>query len=75
MFHTIIFHNDATIDLEISPKLPLERMSIRRGTRLSAEIRPHVVENPDGLFEVADLFFPDGTATRLVAYEQFEFVD
>jgi len=63
------------VDLEISPKHWLERMLIHRGTRLQAQIRPCVVETEDGLVEVADLFFADGTTTCMVPFESFSFVD
>jgi hypothetical protein len=74
MFHTIEFVADGVLDLEISPKHRLERMLIRRGTRLRAQIKPHVVETDNGPVEVADLFFADGTATRQVPFAYFSFV-
>jgi hypothetical protein len=75
MYHTIEFSVAFVADLEVSPKHPLERMLIRRGTRLQAEIKPYVVETEDGPVEVGDLFFADGTATRRVRLECFSFVD
>jgi hypothetical protein len=75
MYHTIQFNDDLTVDLEVSPKLPLERLRIRRGTRLSAQVKPSVAETANGPVEVADLFFADGTATRSVPFEHFAFVD
>jgi hypothetical protein len=75
MYHTIQFNVDLTADLEVSPQRPLERLSIRKGARTRAQIRPYVVDGPDGPVEVADLFFADGTATRGVRFEQFSFVD
>jgi hypothetical protein len=74
MVHTIEFVADGVLDVEISPKHRLERMLVRRGTRVQAEIRPHVVETDDGPVEVADLFFADGTATRRVPFAYFSFV-
>ena len=53
----------------------LERLLIRRGTRLHAQVKPYVVETAEGPVEVADLFFADGTATRAVRFERFRFVD
>ena len=75
MYHTIEFAQELTVDLEISPKHWLERLLIRRGTRMQAQIRPYVVETADGLVEAADLFFDDGTTTRMVPFESFSFVD
>ena len=74
MQHTIKFTGDLTVDLEVSPKQPLERLCIRKGTRLQAHIKPYVVESEDGPVEVADLYFSDGTITRRVPFESFSFV-
>ena len=75
MYHTIEFAADLTVDLEVSPGHRLERLLLRRGTRLCAQIKPYVVESAEGPVEVADLFFPDGTATRSVRFERFRIVD
>jgi hypothetical protein len=75
MYHTLQFSVEFMVDLEISRKQPLERVLVRRGTRVRAQLRPHVIETEDGPVEVADLFFEDGTATRDVRYEWFAFVD
>jgi len=75
MYHTIEFADELVFDLEISPKHCLERMVVRKGTRLQAQIKPYVVKTEDGLVEVADLFFPEGTTTRMVPFESFSFVD
>jgi hypothetical protein len=75
MYHTIEFAEEMMVDLEISPRHWLEQMLIRRGTRLQAQIKPYVVEAEDGPVEVADLFFDDGTTTRMVPFESFSFVD
>ena len=74
MYHTIEFDEPLTIDLETSPRHPLERVTFRRGTRLQAQLKPYVVETEDGPSEVADLFFDDGTATRGVPFACFSFV-
>ncbi len=71
MYHTIEFAED----LEISPKHWLGRMLIRRATRPQPQIKPYVAETEDGPVEVADLFFADGTSTRMVPFEYFSFVD
>lgn len=75
MYHTIEFHEGRTVDLEVSPKQPLERLRIRRGSRVTAQLKPYVIETADGPTEVADLFFSDGTATRSVPFRLFSFVD
>jgi hypothetical protein len=75
MYHTIEFDEALTVDLEISRKHPLERVSIRRGSRLRAQLKPYVVESDDGPTEVADLFFEDGSVTRGVPFAFFSFVE
>jgi len=75
MYHTIEFATDIPVELEVSPKHPLERLLIRRGTRLRVQLRPHVLESEEGPVEVADLFFEDGTTTRGVRFESFSFVE
>ena len=62
-------------DLEISRKQPLERVKIPCGTRVRVQLRPHVVETPDGPVEAADLFFEDGTATCEIPFACFAFVE
>jgi hypothetical protein len=75
VFHLIQFAVEFVADLEVSRKQPLDRVRIRKGDRLKAQLRPHVVESPDGPVEVADLFFEDGTATRNVPFQSFAFID
>jgi hypothetical protein len=75
MYHTIEFKTAFTVDVEISPRDRLERMLVRRGTRQKAQIKPYVIETEKGPVEVADLFFADGTTTRMVPFESFAFVD
>jgi hypothetical protein len=75
VYHTIEFAVAFVADLEVSPKHPVEQLLIHRGTRLQAEIRPYVLETENGPVEVADLFFADGTATRMVPFGCFSFVD
>ena len=74
MYHQIEFVSDVQADVEISPRHPLERLLLRRGSRRRAQVRPYVVEAADGPAEVADLFFDDGTATRRVPFACFSFV-
>jgi hypothetical protein len=75
MYHTVEFAAEFMVDLEVSRKQPLERVLIRRGTRVRAQLRPYVVETDNGPVEVADLFFEDGTSTRGVRFEWFTFVE
>jgi hypothetical protein len=75
MYHAIEFRVEFTVDLEISPKSPLERLLFGKGARVRAQIKPYVAETLDGPVEVADLFFEDGTATRSVPFAYFSFVD
>lgn len=75
MYHTIQFTVAFLVGLEVSPRQPLERVRIRRGDRLRAQVRPYVVDTAEGPREVADLFFEDGTATRRVPFAYFAFVD
>ena len=74
MYHTIEFAVEFEAALEVSRKLPLERVRIRKGDRVDAQLRPHVIESDDGPVEVADLFFADGSITRDVPFGSFSFV-
>jgi hypothetical protein len=75
MYHTLESLSEFTIDLEISPKHPLERLRIRRGTHLRAQLRPHVVERDGVPVEVADLYLEEGTVIRAVPFALFRFVE
>ena len=75
MYHTIEFHEALTLDLEISRKQPVERVSIVKGTRMRVQLRPHVIDTEKEPVEVADLFFEDGTVTRQVRFASFCFVE
>jgi hypothetical protein len=75
MYHTIEFNRDIILDVEISPKHRLERLKVRRGTRIPAQLRPYVIELSQGPVEVADLFFEDGAASRMVFFEYFAFAE
>jgi hypothetical protein len=75
MYHTIQFSRDLQADAEISPRDRLERVRIRKGTRLKAQIKPYVVEGPNGPMEVADLFFQDGSTIRGISFDCFSFVE
>jgi hypothetical protein len=75
MYHAIEFTSDHMVDLEVSPRKPLERLVIRKSDRRLAQLKPYVVETADGPVEVADLFFEDGTATRQIPFSSFRFVE
>ncbi len=75
MYHTIKFAADRWVDVDRSPRQPLERLLLHAGTPIRAQLRPYVVECVDGPVEVADLFFEDGTATRGVPYACFCFAE
>jgi len=75
MYHTIEFDEPLTLDLEVSARQPLERVSVKKGTRHRAQIKPYVVETEVGPVEVVDLFFEDGTTTRRVRFSSFSFIE
>jgi hypothetical protein len=75
MYHTIEFGFQLMVDLEVSPRKPLERMLIHAGTRMRAQLKPYVIEGQDGPTEVADLYFEAGPVTRAVPFAHFRFVD
>lgn len=74
MYHTIEFSVELEVDLEIARTKPLERLLIRRGTKMRAQIKPYVIEGSEGPTEVADLFFENGSTTRRVPFAWFSFV-
>ena len=74
MFHTIEFTRGLTASVATDPTRRLERVPIPAGTRVSAQVRPYVVESRSGPVEVADLFFDGGTALK-VPCALFRFVD
>jgi hypothetical protein len=75
MYHTIQFAVEFTADRETSPKQPLERLLILKGSHLRAQVKPYVEEATSGPVEVADLYLEDGSAIRVVPYAYFAFVD
>lgn len=75
MYHLIEFTRPFTADVEVSSRHRLEKLTVRDGTRASAQLRPYVVETPVGPVEVADLYFDDGTVARQVPYDLFRFVE
>jgi hypothetical protein len=75
MYHTIEFRLDFVLDLETSPSNWLQQLNIKQGARVKVQLKPYVVETPDGPVEVADLFFEDGATARAVVFACFNFVD
>jgi hypothetical protein len=75
MYQSIEFRAGFDVDLEISPKERLERLQIRKGMKVRAELRPYVIESPGGPLEVADVCFEDGTVSRQIPYALFRFVE
>ena len=61
MYHTIQFAVQFTADRETSAKHPLERILIRPGTCMRAEVRPYVEEATGG--PVAACRQPTGRAS------------
>jgi len=75
MYHLIEMVVDLRVDLIGSPRHRPKRRSFRKGSQLWVQIRPYVTEDEDGLAEVADLFFEDGTTVSQVPFACFAFVD
>ena len=75
MFHTIEFNTKVVFDLQVSWSKPLEKVSLRKGTRLRVQIKPYVAETKEGFVEMADLYFEDGTATAAIPFAFFSFVE
>jgi hypothetical protein len=75
MYHTIDVCTGFITDVEVSPTQRLERLRLRKGTQVAVSLRPYVVEEADGLVEVADLYFEDGSVARGVRFEQFRFAE
>jgi hypothetical protein len=74
-YHTIELTVDLKVALGRSPRQRLEPATLRRGTRLPARLRPHVVESDYGPVEVADLLLADDTALCDVSFGCFRFPD
>ena len=75
MNHVIEFRLRGLAELETPGRSHLEQLVIKQGTRLSAQIKPYVVETKRGPVEVADLLFEDGSVARSVRMATFSFVD
>lgn len=75
MYHSIEFTVRVCAALAVPGQCRLEKITLRKGTRLRAEIKPYVKESEDGPVEVADLFLEDGTAAHRVSFASFRFVE
>ena len=75
VYHTIEFTVPIMVGVEVARHKRMERLCLRRGDRMLAQLRPSVVETPNGPVEVADLDFADGTTARSIPYAAFFFVD
>ena len=75
MYHVIEFVRAWWVNLERGPGRPVEQVLLARGSRLRAELRPHVLECGWGLMEAADLFFEDGSVAHDVPFASLTFVD
>ncbi len=75
MYHVIEFTHPGQLDIERSRQQRLERVRVRPGMRMCAQTRPHVLESPAGLLEVADLYLDDGSTIRAVPFGCFKFID
>jgi hypothetical protein len=75
MYHNIEFRWSGLAALETPGRRQLEQIVIKQGSRLTAGIKPYVVETSLGPVEVADLLLEDGSVVRGVRFAAFSFVD
>jgi len=75
MLHAIEFRWLVIAEVDRPDYVFLERVIIKEGTRLQAEIKPYVAESDDGPIEVADLHMQDGSVARAVRFAAFRFLD
>ena len=75
MYHIIEFDEALTLDLRPAGEGKPECVSVKKGLRLRARLRPRVLEAEGGPVEAADLLFEDGTSLRSVPFASFCFVD
>lgn len=75
MYHLIEFTHQAQLDLERSGQRRLERLRVRPGSCLCAQLRPYVLESSVGPLEVADLSLDDGSTIRAVPFASFTFIE
>jgi hypothetical protein len=75
MLHTIEFRWVVLAEVDRADYAYPQRVVIKEGTRLRAEIKPYVAESDDGPVEVANLSLEDGSALRAVRFAAFRFLD
>jgi hypothetical protein len=76
MVHMIEFRWVVLADIDRPEFAFPQRVIIKEGTRLHAEIKPYVAESSDdGPVEVADLTLEDGSVARAVRFAAFRFLD
>ena len=75
MLHTIEFRWVVLAEVDRANYAFPQKVVIKEGTRLQAEIKPYVAESDDGPVEVADLSMEDGSIARAVRYAAFRFLD
>ena len=68
MDHTIEFTKAVIIGLKISRQQRSQKMRVRKGNRIEAQVRPYVPQTKDGFVEMADLFLDDGASTSGVPF-------
>lgn len=73
MYHCLEFVTPLPVDVEVSRNQRLERVTLRAGQRVLAQLKPYVIETENGPIEVADLFFDDGSTVRSVPFAHFRF--
>jgi hypothetical protein len=75
VYHIIELFTSLVADVQVSPRKPLERVLLVKGSRLRAELKPYVVESVHGPVEVTDLLFENGCCIRTVPFACLTFVD
>jgi translation initiation factor IF-1 len=75
MYHRLVFRAELLVDMEVPGKPRLERVRLRKGEVVEAQIRCWVKESDTGPVEMADLFLSSGETIRGVRMAFFSFVD
>ena len=74
MTHRLLFRGDYELDFQVPGKSRLEKVMMRDGEVIEANLRPRVQESKDGPVEVADLQLGGGTllGVRMECFRFFE---
>jgi hypothetical protein len=75
VYHVIAFVAGVWADREWDSRRPAERVLLRGGSRVRAQVRPRILAGRYGPVEAADLFFEDGTVVRKMPFALFAFAD